>query len=508
MTYTRKNVWGLGADWADDILWYARGVQAMKAKGLADPLSWRFYGAIHGFDSGLWTTMGYLATTDPQPTSAVQSTFWLQCQHATWYFLPWHRGYLLSFEAAVRAEVVALGGPADWALPYWNYFGPGQNALPPAFASADWPDGKGNNPLFTTQRYGPTGNGNVYVDLSSVNLNALTDTIFTGKTRVSPGFGGLDTGFSHGGRNHGGVEQQPHDMVHVLVGGSSASTGAGGLMTDPDTAGLDPIFYLHHANIDRLWQVWQLNPVTNADPSDPNWLQGPVSFGERAFAMPNTDGTTWNYTPADMSNFSTLNYTYDDLTAATVAPAPSARLATLGMSPMAARAVGVPTMQSSDDVELVGATEQPLSLASAGASATVRMDRAVRQKVSSSLTLTADPPAPDRVFLNIENVRSKSDSAAYHVYVGLPPGALPGDHPEALAGSVALFGVRKSSLPDSEHGGEGLTFVLDISHVVDAMHLNGTLDVDTIPVQFVPITNIPAGSEISVGRISMYRQGQ
>jgi len=28
--------------------------------------------------------------------------------------------------------------------------------LPPAFASPDWPDGNGDNPLYVKQRYGPS----------------------------------------------------------------------------------------------------------------------------------------------------------------------------------------------------------------------------------------------------------------------------------------------------------------------------------------------------------------
>jgi tyrosinase len=27
-------------------------------------------------------------------------------------------------------------------------------------------------------------------------------------------------------------------------------------MSDPGIAALDPIFYLHHCNIDRMWAVW------------------------------------------------------------------------------------------------------------------------------------------------------------------------------------------------------------------------------------------------------------
>lgn len=206
MTYTRKNVWELGGDWAEPILWYARGVQAMKSRALNEPTGWRFYGAIHGIDQRLWQQLGYLSAADPMPSSAVMAAYWNECQHGSWYFLPWHRGYLIAFEAVVRDAVVKVGGPADWALPYWNYFKSNQDGLPPAFASPDWPDGRGNNPLYVKQRYGPKNDGNVHVPLNRVNLNALrNDPDFTGvASGGSPGFGGVDTGFSHGGQIHGG----------------------------------------------------------------------------------------------------------------------------------------------------------------------------------------------------------------------------------------------------------------------------------------------------------------
>jgi len=155
MTFTRKNVWELGGDWADPILWYARGVKAMKSRALNEPTGWRFYGAIHGIDQGLWQQLGYLSRQDRMPSRADIDAYWSECQHGSWYFLPWHRGYLIAFEAVVRDAVVKLGGPADWALPYWDYFKANQNQLPNAFASPDWPDGRGDNPLYVRQRYGP-----------------------------------------------------------------------------------------------------------------------------------------------------------------------------------------------------------------------------------------------------------------------------------------------------------------------------------------------------------------
>jgi tyrosinase len=86
MANTRRNVWELGGDWSDQLLWYARGVKAMKARPLNDPIGWRFYGAIHGIEPQLWRQLGYLSTQDRLPSRSDINTFWNQCQHGSWYF--------------------------------------------------------------------------------------------------------------------------------------------------------------------------------------------------------------------------------------------------------------------------------------------------------------------------------------------------------------------------------------------------------------------------------------
>ena len=88
-TKHRRNVWELGNDWADDILWYARGVKAMKAHPLKQRTSWRFYAAMHGFFDQLWELYGYFSASDTRPPNADIGRFWDQCQHGSWYFLPW-----------------------------------------------------------------------------------------------------------------------------------------------------------------------------------------------------------------------------------------------------------------------------------------------------------------------------------------------------------------------------------------------------------------------------------
>ena len=117
--FTRRNVWLFDDAWATDIVWYARAVQAMRAKPITDKTSWRFLAAIHGFDAALWRHQGYLAGGGAAlPGGAGQVLE--SVQHGGWFFNPWHRGYLLAFEKIVREQVIALHGPATWALPYWQ----------------------------------------------------------------------------------------------------------------------------------------------------------------------------------------------------------------------------------------------------------------------------------------------------------------------------------------------------------------------------------------------------
>ncbi len=41
-------------------------------------------------------------------------------------------------------------------------------------------------------------------------------------------------------------------------------------MADFSTVGGDPLFYLHHANLDRIWESW--NRLGHTNPTDPKYL--------------------------------------------------------------------------------------------------------------------------------------------------------------------------------------------------------------------------------------------
>jgi tyrosinase len=120
MVRIRRDVWKLPST-DDTLTWYARSVAKIQSRLITDPTSWRYQAAIHD----------YRPTDDPLarpgetlPSQAEQLKFWFRCQHGSWFFLPWHRGYLFYFEQILLQIIQQLKGPSTWALPYWNYSDP------------------------------------------------------------------------------------------------------------------------------------------------------------------------------------------------------------------------------------------------------------------------------------------------------------------------------------------------------------------------------------------------
>ena len=65
-------------------------------------------------------------------------------------------------------------------------------------------------------------------------------------------------------------DQNPHFFTHVAIGGD---------MAEFSTVGGDPIFFLHHCNLDRIWESW--NRLGNSNPTDPKYLNRKFTFADR-----------------------------------------------------------------------------------------------------------------------------------------------------------------------------------------------------------------------------------
>lgn len=519
MVRVRREVRTLGAGWSDTLLWYAEAVRTLRARPFTDPTSWRFLAAMHGWHPVVWQQFGVIAQNEPVPSNAVQSRFMNQCQHQSWYFLPWHRGYVSAVERILLDAVLEAGGPADWALPYWNYSDttvPQARQLPDAFAAATLPDGT-QNPLHVSRRWG-RGTTPIVISATRVTLQALEHDRFAGGVNdIPPGFGGPVTLFHHGPESettNGGIESGPHNGVHGAIGGSMPGADPNawqsqGLMSAPWTAALDPIFWLHHSNIDRLWTTWQL---TNAFSTDPNWLSGPA---DRGFVMPQVGGTEWEFTAADVLDTTAdpLGYIYDDEEAPPETPRRSRRQRRLERLEVpreeAFGADGEEGVEMTTDggAELIGASAGSVHIVGE-TSDEIRMDKPGTDAVRRSLERVMVPgnesmDEPVRVFLKLEGVRGTADAANYDVYIDTPAGLESTGATERLAGTLSLFGVSAASDENGPNAGSGINQVIEISEIVDALQISGDR-LDALRVRFVPDNETVAAADITIDRVSVF----
>ncbi|MGH8910183.1 MAG: tyrosinase family protein [Egibacteraceae bacterium] len=446
----RRDVWTLRANdpWDPITEAYARAVAVMQARPATDPTSWTYQAAIHG---------SYAAV----PPGAR----WNECQHASWYFLSWHRMYLYYFERIVRAAVVSAGGPADFAMPYWNYDQPFPiNTLPLPFRQPTLPDGS-PNPLFLPppRRSTPIANGSQLSPLVTSSSAAMAMTNFIGPP--GPGFGGGRRPPAQFGGSTGGLEQTPHNDIHVQIGGARSGQCQRGLMSDVNCAALDPIFWLHHANIDRLWNQWLGLGGGRANPGEAAWLDQP-------FTLYDETGAAVTITAAEVvDSAAQLHYVYDvQPLAASMSPTPAG------------------TPESSEPPELAAATEQPIDLVGETVSVGLTVPPSTRSLVSSDDVATGTRAT----YLNVEDIEAEQNPGiVYGVFINLPsdPEA---DRGRYHAGNIALFGIEVMNDPDRAHDGvPGFRHTFDITRVVSTLSEAGEWDPDAITVTFEPITPIP-----------------
>ena len=233
------------------------------------------------------------------------------------WFLPWHRKFILKYEAAIAA---AIGDP-DFAMPYWDCVqdwiqsnaGSGVAAL-----SAMWCDD------FMGHTIGNAPDGSPYAVTSGPFANTPTSNpkgyLMRNFGRPPAGSGSLptqhaveaalsftsydtpdwDDGAKALSAFRGSLEMNVHNLAHLWVGGSM----------EPMTSPNDPAFFLHHCNIDRLFAQWQDRNRTATYVPAAN-VDSPYAAG---IPMWPWDGTTTpeRVVPEQMWNYRALGYTYED----------------------------------------------------------------------------------------------------------------------------------------------------------------------------------------------------
>ncbi|TVY83497.1 Tyrosinase [Lachnellula suecica] len=343
----------------DSTMWtlYILALDMFQYTNQSEQLSWYQVAGIHGEP--------YIPWDNVQPVAGNEQNGY--CHHVSILFPTWHRPYLALFEQVMYdlVQKIALYYPAgpvqdqyvaagkNFRVPYWDWAAvpsDGKSILPDSVqgspgVTVDGPAGTQTiaNPLYTYQfkpldpkafiygpynaesevlRY-PTNNTPSAVSQNAAMSRILDTSAATFRSRLYVLFSAY-----HNYSTYSNTAWYPdntlgdydsiegiHDQIHAMV-------GSGGHMSVTDYSAFDPLFMLHHANIDRLFAMWQvLNPDSYVVPTPAatntyNFKAGQTLDSQSDLTpFHNPSGAFWN--SDTVRDTKTFGYAYPETSAGT-----------------------------------------------------------------------------------------------------------------------------------------------------------------------------------------------
>jgi len=225
---SRENI----ATWAPDsekLYLFRRAIEALQEvsdSSLMDERGYQWIAGVHGGFGG-------------QP----------YCHHGDLHFMTWHRPYVLDMELKLQDQIAMIADQAtadEWRLPYWSWDSPDIEGLPEPFTTTTYMDGDTEkpNPLFSARYQLP-------YEITDIDAGDPTDHTWRdpGSLAQLQSFGTmvrralLEPNFTY----FSNAVQQPHNSLHNWMGGFMPTL----------RSSFDPIFWVHHANVDRQFWQWQ-----------------------------------------------------------------------------------------------------------------------------------------------------------------------------------------------------------------------------------------------------------
>lgn len=231
-------------------------------------------------------------------------------------FLPWHRRFIWDYER----ELQRVSGNANLGLPYWNWPAGGENGAiwdndllggngnagteivgSGPFRSGEWTIvNAGGSPAGPLRR----AFGQEFWAQTLPTQQEINQVLGVTPYDVSPWDQRSDPSFRNQLEGFGGPNL--HNRGHGWVGGSMLP------MTSPN----DPVFFMHHCMVDKIWYEWQLR--------FPNQGYLPMSggpFGQNLTdPMDSTPTGPIGVRPIDVLDSAILDIQYDQLMPGTQVP--------------------------------------------------------------------------------------------------------------------------------------------------------------------------------------------
>lgn len=424
----------------------------------------------------------YTAASQTYTPDSYSEGIWGTCQHtprceagdksceairATPRFLPWHRLYLYYYERTLRKH----SGNPNFALPYWNYFdytatAPAGNLyLPPLVSSG-----------------GSTANNTFFDELRTQRLNERQVSMTPDNATATDAF--AEPSFVDFSNTLEGV---PHGAMHCATGNGCTTPHIGWV----PVAGNDPVFYMHHANIDRLWQCWMTREAQGAT-IDLAWAKAnlgmPEAWYKIKFNFIDENGNRVSKTIADAFSPEVLAVGYAEDVDCQIAPDKTTKNLMLENFTDVDKA-----FKAHGQVLMAGKVVLPTRALTVELAAETKLPEG---KTKANRLLESMGSVSPGVWLVLENIVVKQAPAyTYNVYISSKkhPG------PRALVTRFSFFGFGDHGA-HAQHGPASLgTQRYYLNDDISELKIS---DINDILVQFVP-SNAVTGEALDVDQESL-----
>lgn len=437
---------------------YAYAVGRMMQISVGDPRSWLWQWYTHAVDGR--TTKN--AEMDrilglSSPLRQLAQDMWNTCPHQggdPFYFLPWHRMYVYFFEEIARF----VSGVPSFTLPYWDYTSPDptkRGIVPVQFRSPGeylMLYKQDRNPLANSSFPITTGQQGDLMDARSIMSTASFS----------------NSGFIQGVGTR--IDMGIHGFIHTLVG---TATNMGNV----PYAASDPLFWVHHANIDRMWASW--NAAGHSNPTG-------TQQGLTRFVFADRTGARRLAQVSDYLSTERLGYTYDTLIAVDgteIRPAFNGQTLTRSR-----RSVADAARDSTPSV--VARSKEVVTIES----------RPVQVRLVPGQRSIMETDSSQRYFLVLRDLRASSQpGVVYHIH--LTHGVAP---PETnnYVGSVTFFGAESFGQGSQMGAMQSMMrplYSFDVTKLMEVIKDQG-------PIELVEVTIVPNGipaSKVTIGAIEL-----
>jgi hypothetical protein len=400
----------------------------MKAISLSDPLYTNPSG--YDFQARIHNGPKYLGDlTIPFKT----------CQHDDCcFFLAWHRMYIYFFERILRSKMDP-SKPMP-ALPFWDF----QDFNIPAVSPT---------PLITGSipwrfRYPATTTNALYDANRNPDFNKYPDgiafypSISTIAFNNAMNITGSSTTYNYNYFDFQNAIYNAHGTIHSTIGKWSITSGGitathCGDLADLETAAKDPLFFLLHANVDRMWEMWLNLKPKNMNPS----ASCNAYWRNRQFVFYDESGAKVYLKGSDIINTapSTLNYSYDGVSVPAIKKRTCTVLKFQKKCPTFPKATGYTEAVSLMLKERVTNLSNAFSVSSA-------LKNLIATNPTAGFNFS-DSSDGDNVFIEIEDIKPTLEpNGAVEIYVSMgdivPQELLP--QSPAFAGIINLLDVKNS----------------------------------------------------------------